>query len=729
MLIRPMDGDNARGLKKIAERIDALRKKLRGNERLVSSAQRDRLRRSLERDPGTGTVDVRLERLIGGNDLQGVQYLTVGAFRARSVCRIVVHDTSGDPMEYGTGFLVAPGVLMTNQHVIRSASFAGRSVAQFDYEMDASGRDRTRVDFKCLSTPTPITVPEPFDFALVAVEPTSADGSRRIDDYGYLTLNPTPGKAVVGEYLTIIQHPNGERKQVCVRENKLLEYDDTLPRIIYATDTVGGSSGSPVFNDRWQVVALHRAGFPRMNKKNEWLAKDGTVWKAEMGDEQVDWVGNEGVRISKIIEHLELHFADLEVAQRVIAASRAPAPVPTESAPAGEGAVMSKDGELSVTIPVRVSLRVGDLAGQAAAARANAASSPALTISSGALTTEAARVAVSIDDDYSNRRGYQESFLGGRAAVPFPKPARGGPKALAFSWKGKKSTKIDYFTYSVMMHATKKLALVSAVNIETDAPKKTARPETSWRAETERIGAADQLGKDAYDGTPFDYGHLSKSEDCAFGPDLPQARLNAADSFHLTNAAPQLSQYNQTGWWSKFENWVVQNFAADGSKISVFNGPVFDAPRSSPGPDGKVRLNLKGRSAPDPVFTKQKNGKTTRYAIPKLFYKIGVYLRRADGKPAAAAFILSQETGLAKTAGMTGAALARGPQEGKNLPSDEDVRYFQVSVEEVERATGLDFGPVRDWDALKHGYRPGEAASVQVGGSREVASLDDLILL
>lgn len=725
MLIRPMDGDDARSLKQIAKRIDALRKKLRGNERLVSSAQRERLRRSLERDPEVGSVDVRLERLIGGNDLQGVHYLTIGAFRARSVCRIVVHDTYGEPMEYGTGFLVAPGVLMTNQHVIRSSSFAGRSVAQFDYELDATGQERKRVDFACLAAPTPVTVPEPFDFALVAVSPMSTDGARRIDDYGYLALNPTPGKAVVGEYLTIIQHPNGERKQVCVRENKLLEYDDSLPRLIYATDTVGGSSGSPVFNDRWQVVALHRAGFPRMNNKGEWLAKDGSVWTSDMGDDQVDWVGNEGVRISKIIEHLESNFADMEVARRVIDASRAPAPGPTESVAAHESPVMNKDGELSVTIPVRVSLRVGDLAKPAAAARANAG--PNRTAD--APLTEAARVPVAIDDDYDNRRGYQEAFLGTRAVIPFPKPGRNGPKALQFTWKGKKSTKIDYFTYSVMMHATKKLALVSAVNINTGAAEKTARPQTSWRAENERISRADQLGPDAYDGTPFDYGHLSKSEDCAFGPDLRQARLNAADSFHLTNAAPQLSQYNQTGWWSKFENWVVQNFAADGSKISVFNGPIFDAPRSSPGQDGKVRLNLKGRGSPDPVFTKTKNGKKTQYAIPKLYYKIGVYLRRSDGKPAAAAFILSQEEGLAKTAGMTGAALARGPQEAKNLPSDADVRYFQISVEEIEKATGLDFGPVRDWDALKHGYRPGEAAIAKGGGAREVMSLDDLILL
>lgn len=726
MMIQPMDGDGARGLKDIAKRIDALRNKLRGNERLVSPTQRERLRRSLERDASDIPVSVRLERLVGGNDLQGVHYLTIGAFRARSVCRIVVHDPYGEPAEYGTGFLVAPGVLMTNQHVIRAASIAGRSIAQFDYELDAAGRERPRVDFACLSTPTPVTVPEPFDFALVAVSPTSIDGSRRIDDYGYLTLNPTPGKAAVGEYLTIIQHPNGERKQVCVRENKLLEYDETLPRLIYATDTVGGSSGSPVFNDRWQVVALHRAGFPRTNSKGQWLARSGAIWTSDMGDDEVDWVGNEGVRISKIIEHLETNFADMQVAKRVIEASRAPSPLPAESVAAGDNPVTNKDGELTVTIPVRVSLRVGDLARSAAAPVVPGAAS---STSNGAATAEAARVRVAIDDDYSKRRGYQEAFLGSRAVVPFPKPARGGPRALQFTWKGKKTTKLDYFTYSVMMHATKKLAIVSAVNIDTGAPEKTARPATAWRAETERIARADQLGEDAYDGTPFDYGHLSKSEDCAFGPDLQQARLNAADSFHLSNAAPQLSTYNQTGWWSKFENWVVQNFAADGSKISVFNGPVFDGPRSSPGPGGKVRLNLKGRGANDPVFTKKKNGKSTDYAIPKMFYKIGVYLRRSDGKPAAAAFILSQEELLAKTPGMSGAALARGPQEGRNLPTDADVRYFQVAVEEVEKLTGLDFGPVRQWDALRHGYRPGEAAGVVPDGPREVASLDDLVLL
>lgn len=47
-------------------------------------------------------------------------------------------------------------------------------------------------------------------------------------------------------------------------------YDDDLTPeeqaannfLYYATDTLKGSSGSPVFSDQWFVVALHRRGVP-----------------------------------------------------------------------------------------------------------------------------------------------------------------------------------------------------------------------------------------------------------------------------------------------------------------------------------------------------------------------------------------------------------------------------------------------------------------------------------
>ena len=58
----------------------------------------------------------------------------------------------------------------------------------------------------------------------------------------------------------------------------------------YFTDTLRGSSGSPVCNDLWQVLALHRAEY-RMTQAVEFQGKT-TAW------------ANRGVRIDKIIEHL-----------------------------------------------------------------------------------------------------------------------------------------------------------------------------------------------------------------------------------------------------------------------------------------------------------------------------------------------------------------------------------------------------------------------------------------
>ena len=53
--------------------------------------------------------------------------------------------------------------------------------------------------------------------------------------------------------------------------------------IHYSTDTMPGSSGSPVFNDEWMVVSLHHSGVPDPNKPGQFIS-------------------NEGIRISSIME-------------------------------------------------------------------------------------------------------------------------------------------------------------------------------------------------------------------------------------------------------------------------------------------------------------------------------------------------------------------------------------------------------------------------------------------
>jgi Trypsin-like peptidase domain len=109
-----------------------------------------------------------------------------------------------------------------------------------------------------------ITNPE-LDFTLVAVAPTSDDGETSLTNYGFLRLDPTLHKVEPLEFVTIIQHPNSLPKQIAIRENQVLqigdEQDDVKDNFLwYASDTDPGSSGSPVLNDNWQVVAIHHKG-------------------------------------------------------------------------------------------------------------------------------------------------------------------------------------------------------------------------------------------------------------------------------------------------------------------------------------------------------------------------------------------------------------------------------------------------------------------------------------
>src|SRR5215210_3258508 len=64
------------------------------------------------------TDDFALERQIVGNDLMPINYLDRGRKTANSICRIDVKDVQGKTLEYGTGFMVSPSLMMTNNHVL-----------------------------------------------------------------------------------------------------------------------------------------------------------------------------------------------------------------------------------------------------------------------------------------------------------------------------------------------------------------------------------------------------------------------------------------------------------------------------------------------------------------------------------------------------------------------------------------------------------------------------------
>src|SRR3954454_3944790 len=212
------------------------------------------------------------ERIFGENDLFPISYFEAGLIAAKPVCRIEVRDRIGRILGHGTGFLVSSKLLLTNNHVLENEDSALFSVAQFNYEMDLDQKERPIKSFRFKPNILFIT-DQKLDFTLVAIEEISADGTKS-SDFGFLPLLPQKGKVLLGEYVSIIQHPSGAPKAVALRENKITDIIDDY--IHYSTDTQPGSSGSPVFNDQWIVVGLHHAGVPDPNDNTKYISNEGT---------------------------------------------------------------------------------------------------------------------------------------------------------------------------------------------------------------------------------------------------------------------------------------------------------------------------------------------------------------------------------------------------------------------------------------------------------------------
>lgn len=237
---------------------------------------------------------IALERIMGKSDLFPISYLQMGTNSGNSICRIQIRDDKGSFIGSGTGFLVSENVLMTNNHVIDSMGTALHSLAEFNYQDDVNFMPCPTCSFR-LNPEQFFVTDEELDFTLVALK-DNPSSEKRPKDFGHLHLISEEGKILEGEYVSIIQHPNGGPKAVTIRENKVRSIFDDF--IHYLTDTEPGSSGSPVFNDQWIVVALHHSGVPNPNKKNAWIA-------------------NEGIRISSISNYFAKKFNAFTAEEKV----------------------------------------------------------------------------------------------------------------------------------------------------------------------------------------------------------------------------------------------------------------------------------------------------------------------------------------------------------------------------------------------------------------------------
>jgi endonuclease G, mitochondrial len=685
-----------------AAHLDTLLKDVSIDEEREATAQQVEARRlAIQRDVADPlAARVRLERILKGNDLSDISYLEQGLAAGRPVCRIVLRR-NGSLVGYGTGFLVAPGVLMTNEHVFEDPSCVRESIAQFRYERDVHGLEVASVDFGFRLAPAPIISKE-LDFAIVQVEPRSLRGEA-LEQFAWLRLDPTPGKAFVGEYLTIIQHPKGERKQICVRENKLLKYADKDPYVWYETDTVSGSSGSPVFNNSWDVVALHHSSVPetkRVGGKDVWLTRDGKVWTADMGEDEIAWKANEGIRVSRIVEHLSAKHATHPLARAILTAKDARVERidggAGSSVDAGEIQVRSDGaGNMRILIPIDIKVGAHGVAASAPSAPAAPAAVPVQLVDP--LVPLVVEKVVVNQSNYAKRNGYDPKFLGA-ATVPLPK-VTSEKLGKVFLLPGKKA-ELKYWNYSVVLNQTRALAYFSAANVDAASFRGNRDADGDTWFRDKRVDALDkaaQTGAEFYkkqssfeaDRTlnPFDQGHLTRRSDLQWGASDKTAKRNGDDSYHYTNCTPQHWQFNQnnrasaaTGIWFRLEDAAIASLADGATRLCVINGPVFDAPLCKAGTDGRLRLDLKGKRVPDETFGGVK--------IPKQFFKVIAYVSEQALK--AKAFVVTQEDLLA------GIGRLR-PEEAALTPLE--IRLYQVRVAELERLTGLDFGPLAGHDA------------------------------
>lgn len=669
--------------------------------------------------------ELLLERVINQTrDFQFIAFLEQALYVSHAVCRIAT-ELGGGRSSYGTGFLVTPQLLLTNHHVLPTMETAMMSSAEFGYQRDRWGNvaapKRFRLDPKRFFLNN-----KELDFALVGI-----DWSRRPATLPlvWCPMIKDLGKIITMEHINIIQHPRGEVKQVVIRENRLLDAFDGKDIVLhYEADTEQGSSGSPVFNDQWEVVALHHSGVPRTDEEGRWLKRDGDVWNKGDEVDDIDWIANEGIRASKIVHAIEaqsLKGVARELQQEFLAArgpdpeSKAeptlPVPIPALPPPPppsppiepSEETTMSRDSSnrdlsnrasaqgrsvLRMTIPIHITISVGDGEPMEVTSGAQGSSVHAFTSD----TSEVQLEKIAPDKDYSNRPGYDPEFLG--FEVPFPKlTVHTRPKAYVVGKKGPGDTKymLDYYHYSILFNQERKLAFVAGVNYDPSAPCQHARDKggDKWfydpRVDPEREL---QAGEDLYAKNPLDRGHLVRRADAAWGQTAQEAKLANDDTFHFTNCSPQHEITNQgkrsqapagLALWGELETYVASQGQATARRLSIFNGPIFrDNDRSY---RGIVKL-------------------------PKQFWKVIVY-EGDGGKPATAAFKLTQ------------ANLFKGLEEAFEF---EEYETVQLSVKDLEAETGLNFGKLAAWDRLdtegaEESFSPGTSVI-------EIRRLEDIMV-
>lgn len=268
--------------------------------------------------------------------------------------------------------------------------------------------------------------------------------------------------------------------------------------------------------------------------------------------------------------------------------------------------------------------------------------------------------------DYADRRGYDPGFILSDRPLPLPGAGRWAgdlvtllPEARRMGQNGDRDrTELRYTHFSVLMSQSRALPLFSACNIDGSQSDRDVDRTDIWRRDP-RIPAEVQNLREGYGNANqglFSRGHMTRREDPNWGePDT--ARTADADTFHITNVAPQRQGFNG-GIWLDLENYVLDNADRANLRVTVITGPVL--------------------SQDDPVYYNRR--------IPTAFWKVLAFVHAATGELTTIGYRRSQMDFLPRAAG------------GRFVFGD--FQDSQVPVSAIADESGLDLSAYAELDVM-----------------------------
>jgi V8-like Glu-specific endopeptidase len=209
-----------------------------------------------------------------------------GLIRCASVARIGFEPTRG----VGTGFLLKGAILnprlgdelylLTNSHVVSPGPEVPMAMRPADAIVTFEGlpgAEHQSWTVKDLIFNSPI---RELDVSLLRLDRTVPG----VEPY---PIAPALPDRDGDRRAYVVGHPLGGGVSFSLQDNLLLDWDQRL--VHYRTPTEPGSSGSPVFDDQWRLIAIHHAGRSGIRKLN---GKPGT------------YEANEGINILAVVEEI-----------------------------------------------------------------------------------------------------------------------------------------------------------------------------------------------------------------------------------------------------------------------------------------------------------------------------------------------------------------------------------------------------------------------------------------